>query len=208
MGPGDDYVLDTLAEIGLEAEAPRLTEEDVNEDGGHLCGTYHGDGCSKCDGTGRKREKSRTFEGSDADTAEALLASVRENHVAQAAGRYARNPDDPDSRGIVFVHTNAALEGFVDLKVPGVEWLASDLQREIIDELAGRPNATTRELAETVECAKEHVRQTLGRLEEESLVNRHAGADDHGADTYYAEDDLDGAIVDLGGNRQRSPKGS
>jgi len=196
MDPGDDMILDALAELGLDAEAPRLTEADVNEAGAHLCETCDGDGCSKCDGTGRKREKGRTFDGPDADTAQALLASVRENHVAQAAGRYARDPEDGDG-AVVFVHTDATPPGFADLKVPGVEWLATDLQREILEELVARPSATAREIAAAVGCSKDHVRETLARLEAEGLVARHPGAGDHGADM-YREDGADGALLDLG----------
>jgi len=175
MDPGDGMILDALAELDLEAK-PGMVETEEGE---------------------IKREKGRTFEGPDADTADALLASVRENHVAQAAGRYARNPDNPESSAVVYVHTDAAPEGFIDLQVPGVEWIASDLQREIIDELAKRPEATTRELANAVDCDKEHARKTLQRLGDEGLVERDEHTGKHGADVYR---DAGGeeAIVDLG----------
>jgi len=39
--------------------------------------------------------RGRGFVGVDANVAEAVLASVRENYTAQAAGRYARNTDGP-----------------------------------------------------------------------------------------------------------------
>jgi hypothetical protein len=175
MDPGDDMILDMLAELGLDAH-PATAETD---DGDMV------------------REKGRTFDGDDADTAEAVLASVRENHVAQAAGRYARNPDDPDSQAVVFTMTDAHPPGFADLQAPGVEWLATDLQREIIDELAARPSATTRELADAVECSKRHVRETLETLEDEGLVDCRDGAGDHGADIYQADADTD-AVVSLG----------
>ena len=199
MDPGDGMVLDALAELNLEATPPRLSEEDVDKPGGHLCPTCGGDGCRECNGTGRKREKGRTFDGPDADTARALLASVRENHVAQAAGRYARNPDDPESRAVVYVHTDALPPGFADLQVPGVEWLATDTQRAIVDALAERPTATTRELADAVDCSKEHVRQTLARLRERGLIARRDAAGDHGADV-YRDTGADHALADLGGD--------
>jgi hypothetical protein len=175
MDPGDDMILDALAELDLDAVPATATTEDGDT----------------------VREKGRTFDGADADTARALLASVRENHVAQAAGRYARDPDDPESGAVVFVHTDAAPAGFVDHETPGVEWLPTDLQREIIDTLAARPSATTRELADAVGCSKEHVRETLARLEGEDMVERRPGAGDHGADTYRTGD-ADPALVDLG----------
>ncbi len=175
MDPGDGMIVDALAELGLDAEPATVETEDGEE----------------------KREKGRTFDGPDADKAAAVLASVRENHVAQAAGRYAREPTDPESRATVYVDTNAAPVGFVDLEVPGVEWLASDLQRTIVDALTERPTATTRELADDADCTKEHVRKTLARLEDHGLVDReeHAGA--HGADV-YRDAGADAGIVDLG----------
>jgi hypothetical protein len=175
MDPGDDMVLDALAELGKSATP--ATERD---DDGEL-----------------KRAKGRAFDGPDADTAAALLASVRENHVAQAAGRYARNPDDPDSRAVVYVHTDAAPSGFVDYETPGVEWLATETQREIVDELTCRPSATARDLADAVGCTKEHARRTLARLEERDLVHRHRGTGDHGADE-WVDDDATNALVDVG----------
>jgi hypothetical protein len=177
MDPGDDMVLDALAELGLDAE-PTTVETDDGE---------------------TKREKGRTFDGPDADTAGAVLASVRENHVAQAAGRYARNADD-DHGATVYLHTDAAPAGFVDADVPGVEWLATDTQREILDELAARPAATTAEIAAAVDCSKEHVRQTLTRFEqrEEAIVERHERAGDFGADLFEATangDDADDVSI-------------
>jgi hypothetical protein len=175
MDPGDDMILDALAELGFNA-TPATGETDDGEE---------------------YREKGRTFDGDDADAAQAVLGSVRENHVAQGAGRYARDPDDPGSGAVVYVHTGAVPTGFVDYEVPGVEWLATDLQREIIDALADRPSATVREIAEAVDCSKEHVRETLGKLEDRALVARHEGAGDHGADVYHA-DGVESALVALG----------
>jgi len=196
VDPGDGYVLDTLAELGLDAEPERVDPDAVDDPEHAECPRCDGDGCRDCHDTGRKRAKGRGFVGPDADTAEAVLASVRENHVAQAAGRYARDPEDGDG-AVVFVHTDATPPGFADLQVPGVEWLATDLQREIIDELVTRPSATARDLADAVDCSKEHVRETLATLAEEGLVRRRRATGDHGADV-YREDGADTALADLG----------
>ncbi len=45
------------------------------------------------------------------------LASVRETHVAQAAGRYARSPEDPDATATVYIRTDPLPEGFADVQV-------------------------------------------------------------------------------------------
>jgi len=147
MDPGDGYVLDLLAELELDAE-PETAVTDNGE---------------------QYRAKGRGFEGDDADSADAVLASVRENHIAQAAGRYAREPGESETTATVYVRTDAAPPGFVDVQTPGVEWTFTELQRDIIAELRDATGAlTTREIANAVDCSKEHVRQTLTRLREET----------------------------------------
>ncbi|WP_435349736.1 hypothetical protein [Haloarchaeobius sp. HRN-SO-5] len=162
IDPGDDYVLDLLAELDLDAK-PETREVD-----GEL-----------------ERVHGRGFVGDDADTATEILASVRENHTAQAAGRYARNPDDPESTATVFVRTDAMPPGFADIHVPGIQWVFSQLQRDIVQALRDQPGtATARELADEVECSKEHVRTTLRRLAEEGTVSAFDDAGPHGATLY------------------------
>ncbi|WP_436343993.1 hypothetical protein [Natronorubrum sp. FCH18a] len=180
MDPGDDYVLDLLAELDLEAEAETAVDDAGEE----------------------YRARGRGFEGKDADAADEILASVRENHIAQAAGRYARDPSDPDVTATVFVRTDAMPAGFADVQTPGVEWVFTDLQEEIVEELrSSKRSKTVREIAEAVGCSKEHVRQTLERLSDsefgESAVHISEGAGSHGA-TLYSESGLPSTgFVDL-----------
>jgi hypothetical protein len=175
IDPGDDYVLDLLAECDLDAQP-----ETVETEAGDV-----------------RRAHGREFVGSDAETAREILSSVRENHVAQAAGRYARNADDPANTATVFVRTDAIPDGFADLQVPGVEWVATDTQHEIIEELRDRPEATARELAEAADVSKRHVAKTLARLLEEGCVECCEGVGKHGADVYRA-DSASSGVVDLG----------
>ncbi len=171
IDPGDDFVLDLLAEAGLEATPETTTDED---------GTEH-------------RAHGRGFVGPDAGAANEILASVREQHVAQSAGRYARNADDPEDRAIVFVRTDAAPTGFLDLQVSGVERPRTETQREVIAALRERPHATAAELADAVECTKEHVRNTLHDLEDEEVVAVRERAGEHGAHLYRALAGIDAA---------------
>ncbi|PGF16168.1 hypothetical protein CP556_08615 [Natrinema sp. CBA1119] len=184
MDPGDDYVLDLLAELDLEAEVETAVDDAGEE----------------------YRARGRGFDGEDAETAQEILASVRENHIAQAAGRYARDPTDPDVNATVFVRTDAMPTGFADVQTPGVEWVFTDLQEEIVDELRSSDRSrTAKEISEAVGCTKEHVRQTLERLSDdefgEPAVHVSEGVGSHGA-TLYSESGLPSVgFVDL----QESP---
>ncbi|QLG47858.1 hypothetical protein [Natrinema halophilum] len=177
MDPVDDYVLDLLAELDLMAEPETAVDDDGDE----------------------YRARGRGFEGSDADKAAAILASVRENHVAQAGGRYARSPDNPDATATVYLWTDAAPTGFVDVEVPGVEWLYTDLQEAVVDELRDAPGSlTAREIVDAVDCSKEHIRQAFDALREGDLADALEGTGEHGA-TLYSDDGLPTrGIVDIG----------
>jgi hypothetical protein len=176
MDPGDEFVLDLLAELDLDAEV----ETDVDDDGEEF------------------RARGRGFEGPDAETAAEILASVRENHIAQAAGRYARDPEDPTTTATVFVRTDATPEGFADIQVPGVKWTFTSLQREIVDELRSETaGSTAREISEAVGCSKEHVRQTLKRLESEDVVQAIADVGPDGATMYNDDGTPADGVVDV-----------
>jgi DNA-binding transcriptional ArsR family regulator len=177
IDPGDDHVLDLLAECDLDARP-----ETVETEAGDV-----------------RRAHGREFVGDDDEAASAILASVRENHVAQAAGRYARNADDPTNTATVFVRTDAIPAGFADLQVPGVEWVATETQRRIIEELRDRRKATARELAEATGVSKRHVAKTLARLLDGGSVECRDGAGAYGADVYTTER-ASTSVVDLGGD--------
>lgn len=199
MDPGDDYVLDLLAELGLDATVPRADPQDFDDPENAHCGHCSGDGCNQCNQTGRVRERGREFIGPDAGVAAELLASVRENHVAQAVGRYARAPDDPENTATVYVRTDAVPDGLVDYRVAGVEWVATELQRDIVRQLSRADAMTAKTLSERVDCSKEHVRKTMSRLEERGLVSRSAGTGAYGADEFHANAGADVIDeVDLG----------
>lgn len=181
MDPGDDYVLDLLAELDLNAEAETALTDDGEE----------------------YRARGRGFDGPDAETATEILASVRENHTAQAAGRYARSPTDPEATATVFVRTDAVPDRFTDVVVPGVEWAFGEDQQAIVDELRSSTDGrTAREIADEVGCSKEHVRATLKRLSDdengEPAVRLSPDEGENGA-TLYAESGVPrSGVCDLG----------
>ena len=106
----------------------------------------------------------------------------------QSTGRYARNPEDPDDGVVVFVRSSALPEEYVDLKIPGAAWLASDRQARIVEALNEREYATAVELADATDLSKEHVRPTLKRLVDATadLVECREEAGEHGAHLYRA----------------------
>lgn len=195
IDPGDEYVIDILAELGFDAHP---------EWSGEPCGSCGGGGCRDCLDTGLKRAHGRGFVGPNAKSAEDILASVRENHVAQSAGRYARNADNPRDWALVFVRTNAIPDELVDFQVPGVN-VYTEHQQAIMDYLRDNPGSTSREIAEGVvkadnginSCSKEHVRQTLETQSERGTVitDEEAGAYNADVHTWVGGDTR--AAVDL-----------
>ncbi len=198
MDPGDDYVLDLVAALDLDA-----TPESRDECCSHCDGKDGG--CHRCNWTGRERERGRAFVGEDADTAAAILAAVRENEVAQAAGRYARDADDPQDTATVYVRTDAIPTGFADVQVPGVKWTFGAKQRRVLESLRDTAEgATLRELAAEADCTKEHARQTLQRLthtddDRDPWVRRVKRDGEFGADVYHECGVPSAGVVDLGG---------
>ncbi|QLG63099.1 hypothetical protein [Halorarum salinum] len=190
IDPGDDFVVDLLAELDLEAE-PETTETEDGE---------------------LQRAHGRGFVGEDADVADEILASVRENHTAQAAGRYARDPDEPESHATVYVRTDAMPPGFADVQVPGVVWTFSSIQREIVEELRQSDRSlTARELADRAGCSKRHVAKTLAKLipdedsDEDGPVQAVHDAGPNGATLYSADAVPTSGVADLAGVTANDP---
>jgi DNA-binding transcriptional ArsR family regulator len=196
IDPGDDYVLNLLAELDCEATVERSGE----------CSACAGDGCHECGGVGRMRARGRGFVGPDADTARSILASVRETHVAQAAGRYARNPEDPESHATVFVRTDAMPVGFADLQVPGVTWLATDKQTAVLEALReSDEKVSSSDLADAVDVSKRHVHRTLEQLAETGAIDLYQNAGKYGATLYAADGTIPDSTVELDDEHGRDP---
>jgi len=174
IDPGDGFVLDLLAELDLDAE-PAIEETENGEE---------------------YRAPGREFVGPDAETAQEILASVRENHVAQAAGRYARDPDSDDG-AVVYVRTDAMPPGFADEQVPGVAWAFGEKQAEIVEYLRDHPGSTAREIAEGTGASKRHVQKTLKRLADEDLVTVREAAAKHGASVFGDCNANSDGVVDI-----------
>lgn len=197
IDPGDDHIINLLAELDLDAE-PALSEED--------CEHCAGSGCNQCLGEGKARAHGRGFEGDDAETAAEILASVRENHTAQSAGRYARNPDNPQDAATVFVRTDAMPAGFADVQVPGVVWAYGDKQQQLAEHLRGHPQPiSAKDAAAEIGCSKQHAYKTLKRWAEDGTVQAIPGAGHQGA-TLYSESGLPTTGVAELGDQVTNPR--
>jgi len=194
IDPGDDYVLDVIAARGLDARPERSSEE---------CHECDGDGCHKCDGTGYERAHGRGFVGEDADKAKEILESVRGNHVAQMIGRYARDASSEDV-SVVFARTDACTDDLVDAKVKDVAWTYGEKQKAVVEYIRETDERqTAREIRDGVAdrfddgITKQHVAETLRRVEAYGDARREREAGDNGADVWTWTGDA-GALTDTG----------
>jgi AraC-like DNA-binding protein len=208
IDPGDDHVLDLIAELDLEAEPERSDPDDVDDPSNAECDHCDGAGCQECLGTGLKRAQGRGFVGEDAETAAEILASVRENHTAQAAGRYARNPEDPSSTATVFVRTDAMPPGFADVQVPGVAWTYSDKQERVVETLReANRQLTAREISSRTGVSKRHVHRTLKRLVGHNVADALEGRGPNGATLYSDAGVPTSGVVNVRGEDGEVAKG-
>lgn len=192
---GDENVLDRVAELGGEANAKR-SEED--------CPECHGNGCTDCAETGKKRASGRGFEGPEGDTAERITDSVWKTNVAQGVGRFARNPDELYDGATVYVWTSALTERrllphmMVDEKVNGV-WNFKDGQQEVVDYARSQRQVTAHEVEQNTNFGKDHARQTLNRLVKRGRATVDEGEGAYGRNIYHVDSDIPkNGVVDLG----------
>jgi hypothetical protein len=182
IDPGDDYVLDILAELRMNATAERQEA---------TCNACSGDGCNQCNQTGHKRAFGRGFVGDHSESAENLLTNVRENEVAQAVGRYARKADDPYDWAAVFVRTTAIPDQMVDFEGPWV-WKYKEKQKAIADYFQNNLSGTAKSIKEWIDteydeinsCSKRHVAETCDRHVEAGNIENHERAGYNGAHLY------------------------
>ncbi|MFB1063318.1 hypothetical protein [Natrinema sp. H-ect4] len=207
IDPGDDPILDRLAECGYTAR-PEYRGYDIlcekcstrRGDGCDrcLCDHCRGSGCTVCHKTGRKRAHGRKFVGPDADKAEDLLASVRECNNAQMVGRWARKRE---ISGIVFCCTDALPDSLVDYTIDDIAWPYGEKQRAVVEQMKRHDCATVTEIEAAIieaetgfaegvsSIARNTVRQTLNRLAEHGKLTIEENATSTGAHVYEVVSD-------------------
>jgi len=178
IDPGDERILDDLAVSGLDAW-PKTGETESGEE---------------------VRKTGRLFSGPDREAATEFLQSVREREVAQAVGRYARNPETPaqKSLAVVFVWTSALPTSFRDEEVPGRTHRVTSKKREIANAAQQHLPVTVSELTDGGDWSRETVRQTLNKMVEQGIMSVEPGAGYQGANEYSYEGGELLPTVDLG----------
>ncbi len=160
IDPGDEAILDYLALRDKEAKPKRMVTESGE----------------------RKRAPGREFVGSDADVAREILASVRETNLAQAAGRYARNPDDPNSGAVVYVWSDALPQMLVDEEIRTEYCSTTVKQAEFVQVLKENPTGcTARVIATETGSDKSYVIEWLEGIEKQDKVAKSVGTGYQGA---------------------------
>ncbi len=167
LDPGDDPVLDTLAELDADAR-PEYFGRDVPcpknecEDGcdSCLCNKCAGDGCPKCQKTGRSRARGRGFHGPDDELATQLVEAVSVSRNMQAVGRWARKAD---GHAIVFVDSNVLPGDMVDIELRKPQ-IYGQKTISALEVLATEGALPTPDLAEKADCTNTHITETLADL--------------------------------------------
>ena len=160
IDPGDENILDLLALRDLVAEPAIMTTEDGET----------------------KRKPGREFIGPDADIAAELLASVRENNLAQAVGRYARNPDKSDTGATVYVWSNAIPRVLVDEKIETKYCSYTKKQKEFVEVLKQNPSGcTAKTISRETGSDKSYIIEWLDEMEQQNRVTKSEGTGYQGA---------------------------
>lgn len=133
--------------------------------------------------------------GSNQDIAHALIQDVREQHVLQAVGRFARSPCDSEDGASVYVMTNVLPDYWVDETVADVDVLEPK-QREIVSALSDGNGLTASEIEKSVSASRKHVYDTLDQIESQDWISVKQGAGNYNADVHDATRNPDW-LVDL-----------
>lgn len=171
IDPGDESILDLLALCDAIAEPKMMT-------------TTTGE---------RRREVGRGFVGPDAHIAYGLLASVRENNLAQAAGRYARNPDDLDSGATVYVWSDAIPDVLVDEYIEPDYVSTTKKQECFLQVLKENPSGCSpKTISKVTGSDKSNIIEWLKKMEKHRRVTKSVGTGYQGATEWkWCGDDLE-----------------
>ncbi|WP_135667441.1 hypothetical protein [Halorhabdus rudnickae] len=163
IDPGDENILDYLALCDAIAKPKRMVTE-----GGEI-----------------SREVGREFVGPDADIARELLVSVRESNLAQAVGRYARDPDDPDSGAIVYVWSGAIPSILVDERIETTYHSMTKKRKQFLKVLKQFPKGcSAKTIADETGSYKSSVIDWLKEMKKRDNVLKSEGSGYQGADEW------------------------
>jgi len=169
LDPGDEPIFDWLALCGLEAEPETLIED------GEVT-----------------RKPGRGFTGPDADAADDFLGSVRENHLAQSVGRYARNPSDKESGATVYVWSAALPDSLTDEVLTTAYTNVTEMRKEIAEYVRGSETPVTNlDIREEFGVVRKTAWESLTMMVDQGIATVSKGTGTDGADEYeYTEGEL------------------
>lgn len=183
VDPGDDDVLDYLAYHELDAEP---AEETCSECGGRNYIECSNPSCQN----GVVRAHDRKFRGPDREEARDILNGVVQRQVAQALGRYARNPNDPTDTAHVFVWTSVVPDHLVDEYTEGVQSANDGKKLEVVKEMAGRDWVTVSDICDnlSIDVSRQWVHRVMMEYADEGHadINKTEGT---AADKYRLKPD-------------------
>ena len=162
ISPNDDDIKDWIAL--LDKEAKPLREADNPEL------NYSSDG--------------QIWDGPDRDIAHELIFDIRERHVLQAVGRFARSPSDPDDGAKVYVFTNVLPDRWVDKEIPDVDVLA-EKQLRVLETIADSEDGmTASEVADEIDVTERHVYDLVEQHRDTEWLSVIEGAGSYNADVF------------------------
>jgi hypothetical protein len=176
IDPGDLHLLGIAGLLGFQAEQAMGEKDD---------GSVY-------------RKPGRTFTGPDAGEVNQLLADIRDSAVAQAVGRWARDPRSGDTGAVVYVWTDALPVDLRDHVVSGVKGRPTEKKRQVLEVLreTSKP-MTVRKIVNKIDISEKHTYSILDELVEQNIVGRSEGTGPYNANEYQYLDGSVGYSVDL-----------
>ena len=127
------------------------------------------------------------WDGPDRNIAHELIFDIRERHVLQAVGRFARSPSDPDDGATVYVFTNVLPDRWVDKEIPDVDVLA-EKQLRVLETIADSEDGmTASEVADEIDVTERHVYDLVEQHRDTGWLNVIEGAGSYNADVFEVD---------------------
>jgi len=165
ISPNDDDIKDWIALLDKEAKPLREADNpELNPSSG-----------------------GQIWVGSNRDIAHELIFDIRERHVLQAVGRFARSPSDFDDGATVYVFTNVLPDQWVDREIADVDIL-TEKQLEMLEIIADSEDGmTASEVADEIDVTERYVYDLVEHHRGTEWLNVIEGAGSYNADVFEVD---------------------